>query len=36
MKLATFDAGNGKEIGVVVGDSLTPITRLQPQVTSAG
>jgi ureidoglycolate lyase len=34
MKLATFDAGNGKEIGVVVGDSLTPITRLQPQVGS--
>jgi ureidoglycolate lyase len=32
MKLATFDAGNGAEVGIVVGEMIIPLTRAKPQL----
>jgi ureidoglycolate lyase len=34
MKLATFDAGGGKELGVIVGDAVSPVTRRQSAIGS--
>jgi ureidoglycolate lyase len=32
MKLATFDEGNGPEVGIVVGEAIIPLTRAKPQL----
>ncbi len=32
MKLATFDAGNGAEVGIVVVEMIIPLTRVKPQL----
>jgi ureidoglycolate lyase len=34
MKLATFDEGNGPEVGIVVGEAIIPLTRAKPQLTA--